>query len=123
MKLFSKVLFVVVLAPTAWAAKARFSAYSEMDRLFVTLNPLCNTFSVSLVVDPSCHSQRPTKNGALLCSGKLAVVDQTGKECLNQVYNPVVYEISLDGSFVAPEAVTLDIEYDGAIETVDLSDR
>lgn len=100
-----------------------FSAFSVGDTLYVTLlGDGCNSYGGSLEVDPLCRSDRMTKNFSPTCQAGLQVM-ATELACLGGRSKPVVLEISLNKSKIAPEAQELELTYGDSQVTVQLATR
>jgi hypothetical protein len=96
----------------AKAADPEFSAFTSNNVLYVTvMGDSCNGYSGELLVDPSCKSDRLTRNLAPVCYATLRV-SRTRMNCDGPDNStPRMLKIDLEEAKVAHEAVILRLTY------------
>jgi hypothetical protein len=95
----------------------QFSAFAHNGMLYVTVLGDCNSYGGSLEVSPTCRQDRVTKNRAVECDAKLAVIS-TKMACPETPPTAKVMAINLSQEKVASEARLLHLGY-GA-QTIDV---
>ena len=106
-----KVLFTLSFLFGSMAlATPNFGAFTDSNRLYITILGDCNTASAGLVVDPLCNKNRLTRNYVVECGAEL-VVATTRMICPDGEIIPKVFTFDLNKEPVAPEALELEIKY------------